>query len=52
MQTPNGDSRTQNAAMRCVDECGGHERNGECQDGGPGSSAGICQSGFDCTDCE
>ena len=36
--------------MVCADDCP-FEKNGVCQDGGPGSSGTSCTLGRDCTDC-
>lgn len=35
----------------CTDECSRFSRDGDCDDGGPGSQYSLCDFGTDCTDC-
>ncbi|MCB9507657.1 MAG: hypothetical protein H6700_08900 [Myxococcales bacterium] len=39
-----------NASAQCTNTCGTAD-DGDCDDGGPGSSYSVCELGTDCNDC-
>ena len=37
--------------VECIENCEDNNRDGTCDDGGPGAEYSICDPGTDCTDC-